>query len=95
MKFEVGKSYATPSICDHAMMVSIEVESRTKCFITSSEGKKFKVSICPTGSNEGAEMVWPWGKYSMCPIITANDVEEEVDGMFHVNASKRLCRSAE
>ena len=71
--FEVGKTYMTRSIGDHNCIVKITVASRTKCFITTTEGKRFRVS----GGyyNPNVEQCSPWGSYSMAPTITAEDTE--------------------
>ena len=66
--FQVGRTYSTPSVCDHECIFSITVESRTACFITTTEGKRLKVSEW-----KGAEQVSPLGSYSMAPIIGADD----------------------
>ena len=65
--FQVGRTYSTPSVCDHECIFSITVESRTACFITTTEGKRLKVNEW-----DGAETVAPMGSYSMCPIINAS-----------------------
>lgn len=69
--FQVGRTYSTPSVCDHECIFSITVESRTACFITTTEGKRLKVSEW-----KGAEQVSPLGSYSMAPIIGADDQTE-------------------
>jgi len=65
--FQVGRTYSTRSVCDHDCIFSITVESRTACFITTTCGKRLKVSEW-----DGAETVAPEGRYSMCPIINAS-----------------------
>ncbi len=67
MKFEIGKTYFTRSICDHDMIISITVASRTAKRIKTTEGKTLGVS-----EYEGIEQVRPWGRYSMCPTIGAD-----------------------
>lgn len=68
-KFEVGATYSTRSICDSDCIISITIASRTKCFVTTTDGKRLKVSTYHNGS----ESVMPWGSYSMSPTITADD----------------------
>ena len=65
--FQVGRTYSTRSICDNDCIFSITVESRTACFITTTCGKRLKVSEW-----DGAETVAPEGRYSMCPTINAS-----------------------
>ena len=65
-RFEAGKTYWTRSICDAEMIIRITVEKRTASFITTTEGKRLKVSEW-----DGTETVKPWGSYSMAPTITA------------------------
>jgi len=68
MNFEVGKTYSTRSICDHNCIISVTVAKRTAKTITTPEGKTFRIS-----TYEGNEQVKPWGSYSMCPIVGADD----------------------
>lgn len=66
--FEVGKSYSTCSPCDHNCIITIRIAARSAHFITTSAGKRLKVS-----QYDGAETAKPWGSYSMCPVVSAND----------------------
>ena len=70
--FEVGTTYSTRSICDYDCIISVTIASRTKCFVTTTDGKRFKVG---TTYSTGSESVMPWGSYSMAPMITADDAE--------------------
>lgn len=77
IKFEEGKTYATPSICDSAMMVTVTILKRTAKRVTFLKNGKPKT----VGINiyEGVEQISPWGKYSFSPTIGADDlVEQEV-----------------
>ena len=67
-KFEAGKTYATRSVCDHSCVVRVTIAKRTAKTVTTDEGKRFRVSVCPYG---GEETIKPWGSYSMCPVISA------------------------
>lgn len=70
-KFEAGKTYSTRSICDNDCVISVSIEKRTAKTITTTvhgQSKTFRIGEC-----DGAEMIRPWGTYSMCPMITAND----------------------
>lgn len=73
-QFEIGKTYATRSICDHESWFRIQVVGRT--------AKTLDVMLCD-GSHtrktcrvfvfDNVEHVRPWGTYSMCPVIGADD----------------------
>jgi len=70
-KFETGKTYSTRSICDNDCIISVNIEKRTAKTITTTvhgELRTFRIAEC-----DGAESIKPWGTYSMCPMITAND----------------------
>ncbi len=65
--FELGKTYETRSICDHECKIRVVVASRTAKFITDMDGKRYGVTVW-----DGIEQVRPWGRYSMAPIIGAD-----------------------
>lgn len=73
MKFVVGKTYSTRSICDHDCIISATVAKRTASTVTLTGGymgrdqKTFRVSI----NCDGAEQFAPLGRYSMAPMIRA------------------------
>jgi hypothetical protein len=64
--FIVGNTYTTRSICDHDCIISITVAKRTAKTITTTEGKMLR-----TSEYDNAEIVYPWGRYSMSPKIKA------------------------
>lgn len=68
MKFETGKTYSTRSICDHNCIFSITVISRTAKTIKTKCSKTLRVK-----EYDGNEQVKPFGSYSMCAIIGADD----------------------
>jgi hypothetical protein len=68
MNFEPGKTYSTRSIGDHNCIISVTIAKRTAKSVTTTEGKTFRVSVY-----EGNEQIRPWGRYSMAPIIGADD----------------------
>lgn len=74
-KFEVGKTYTTRSIGDHDCIISATVVSRTaktiKCLNKHRELATFRVSI----NYRGDEMFMPWGRGSMMPSLSADDVK--------------------
>lgn len=74
MKFETGKTYRMRSICDHECVWEFKVTARTAQMITLADekGKEFKCRICKQVSEwNKAETVYPLGRYSMAPSLTA------------------------
>ena len=70
-RFEVGKRYKHGWIGDSQLFTTYTVISRTKHFIQLAEsepGRTFKVK---TFNYEGSERCYPRGKYSLCPILSA------------------------
>lgn len=72
-KFEIGKTYSCRSICNHECIYSYTVIARTEKMITVQSGSEVKRLRIIKGLSEirNAESVYPEGKYSMCPIISA------------------------
>jgi len=73
-KFEINKTYECRSICDHNCVWRYTVTARTAATITvvddHNEVKKFRI-IKSISEYRNAESVYPLGKYSMCPILSA------------------------
>lgn len=67
-QFQVGKTYATRSICDSNCLIFQTIAKRTAKTITTADGKTFRVSVF-----QDVEQFWPWGRYSMAPIMGADD----------------------
>ena len=72
LAFQPNKTYATRSICDHEMWFRVTVLRRTAKTITTDRGVH-RISLY-----NGVEQVKPWGSYSMCPVIGADDLEAGV-----------------
>ena len=73
-EFEVGKTYSTRSICDHNCTISLTVTARTAATITTIDdrGEVQRLKIAKKVSTyRNAETVYPWGQYSMAPMIDA------------------------
>ena len=70
-KFEIGKTYFTRSICDHNCIFEETIVSRTAKTIKTSSGKTLRVN----DKFNGIEQIWPEGKYSMAPIISADRIK--------------------
>lgn len=62
--FEAGKTYNPRNLKDADAITVIE---RTAKFITTSEGQRFGMKIA-----NGVEFIYPCGRYSMCPVIRAD-----------------------
>jgi hypothetical protein len=70
MKFEVGKTYQTRSICDHDCIYSFKVLSRTAKFLMIEEhGETYRRGVY---LYDGVEHCKPHGTYSMCAVISAD-----------------------
>lgn len=72
-EFEVGKTYATHSVCDHDCIFSYTIVKRTEKTITI-RNKFGKVKRCKLHNNGQAEYIFPEGIYSMCPVLEADDL---------------------
>lgn len=71
-KFQVGKTYATRSICDHNCIFSYTIVSRTEKTVTIKSGDK--TTRRKVREYDGAEVIDPLGRYSMSPVLSANKV---------------------
>lgn len=72
-KFEIGKTYSMRSICNHECVWTYTVTARTAKTITVTDGKQtLKLRINQKISEySNAETVYPLGRYSMCPSLSA------------------------
>ncbi|MCM1578722.1 MAG: hypothetical protein NC078_08005 [Ruminococcus sp.] len=72
-KFEVGKEYSMRSICDHNCIWTYTVIARTAQTITITNGKEVQKCRINKKISEysNAETIYPLGRYSMCPSLTA------------------------
>ena len=76
--FEIGNVYATRSACDHDCIFSYRLIKRTAKRATlvrldnngDPYGKPFARGIS-AWYDDSKEAIYPEGKYSMCPILTA------------------------
>lgn len=77
-KFAVGKKYFCRSICDHDCVWSYTITSRTESTITFTDDKgkvkKCRINKYVTEVNK-CESVFPLGRYSMCPTLSADHEE--------------------
>jgi hypothetical protein len=72
-KFQPGKTYACRSACDYDCTWRFTIASRTAKTIKTTCGKTLRINAELTAAN-GAETVFPRGRYSMAPILTADKV---------------------
>lgn len=73
MKFEVGKTYATRSACDHECIFSFEVIGRTDKTVTIKSRHDRVVRRKVRIGSDGVERIDPHGRYSMSPVLSADD----------------------
>ena len=72
-KFEVNKEYTHGWIGNSDLFTTWKVIKRTAQTVTITDGKKTKTCRIIKELSEmiGAESVLPFGKYSMCPTLSA------------------------
>lgn len=74
LKFEVGKTYFTRSICDHNCIFKATIVKRTAKTVIIDEGDG-KLKRCKIHTDLGEdEAIFPHGVYSMCPIIHSKNI---------------------
>ena len=73
--FEVGKTYATTSICNSDCVFCYTIISRTASSVTLVDNhgnhKTCRISK-KLSAYRNAETVYPEGNYSMCPMLSAD-----------------------
>lgn len=72
-KFEIGKEYSMKSPCDHECVWSYIVTARTDSTVTITDGKTTKTCRINKeySAYRNAETIFPLGRYSMNPILSA------------------------
>lgn len=75
-KFEPGVTYYDHWVTDHTFRRPLTVVSRTAKFVTieDSDGARKR---CGVTVIDGEEIVYPHGRYSMCPILRAGNRVED------------------
>lgn len=71
-QFQVGKTYATRSICDHDCIFSFVILSRTAKTVTVNVHGKVVRRGLSTNWDGTAEAFSPFGRYSMSAVISAD-----------------------
>lgn len=76
-QFEIGKTYTMASPCDRNCVWTYTVTKRTAKTITISDGTETKTCRVNTqvSENRNAETIFPVGRYSMCPALSADKEE--------------------
>ena len=75
-QFKVGQTYSGRSICDHNCIFSITVLSRTpKTIKVRRHDYPSEVKTLRPYIYDDVEQVKPYGSYSMCTIISADDAD--------------------
>lgn len=78
--FIIGKTYGTPSICNSECIFSYTIIARTATTVTIKNkfGDVKKCRISKKFSEHcKAETILPEGNYSMCPMLSADELIEE------------------
>lgn len=73
-QFEIGKTYSTVSICNSDCVIAYTITARTASTVTATDksGNTSKFRISKKASEyRKAETFYPWGQYSMAPMISA------------------------
>ena len=71
-QFQVDRTYATRSICDYDCIYSFTILARTaKTVTTQIHGKTVRRGL---SFWNGVEQFKPFGSYSMCAIVGADDI---------------------
>lgn len=68
--FEVGKTYQTRSACDHNCIFEAKVIKKTAKTVTV-ETRMEGVKRCKVHSHDGEQFFYPFGQYSMAPMMRA------------------------
>lgn len=78
MKFETGKTYTTRLISNHDSIISFYVIKRTDKtvivmgdFMDTCAVKRKAPHVMRVAIFQDVENFKPWGRYSMCPIVSA------------------------
>jgi len=70
-KFEVGQSYFCRSVCDYDCIWSFKIVARTAKTIKTECGKTLRIVAA---SLNHTELVYPLGRYSMAPMLSADKI---------------------
>lgn len=82
-KFEVGRTYATRSACNHDCIYQFTVVRRTAKFILIKGHHGDQVERRGVCEYQGQEHCKPHGTHSMCPVISAMEDDIIEGGIRH------------
>lgn len=74
-QFQVGTAYFCRSVCNYDSVWTFKIASRTAKMIKTECGKSLRIHAPLTAMNN-AETVFPLGRYSMAPILSADKVSK-------------------
>lgn len=84
-EFKVGKFYEMRSACDHNCVWRFKVVGRSACTVTLQPvdaNKQNRGTVIRSRINKviserrGAESVMPLGRYSMAPVLSADNINQ-------------------
>ena len=78
IKFETGKTYRTHSLGDYECQLDYKIISRTAKTLKSFDQMDNRIKTYRISIWEGVEQFKPWGSFSMCPIMSADKLLEEI-----------------
>jgi hypothetical protein len=70
--FVPGRTYYTRSICDHDCIITLRVVERTAHTVKTIDKHGKAQTLRVRRDSSGVEMVKPWGRYSMAPMVGAD-----------------------
>lgn len=94
IKFETGTEYSTRSICDSECVFTVNIIRRTarSVWIKDMNGETVRRSIHVL---DGVEFFFPYGKYSMAPVIKATGKVFDRFAAFWRNAFENMAEREE
>lgn len=70
--FQAGRTYQVRSVCDADCIFQYEVLKRTAKTLTIKSRMRGERRVGIKADDQGVEIAWPEGLYSMAPIMQAN-----------------------
>ena len=77
IKFEIGKKYFHTFITDSSCVVTYQVIDRTAKMLTVQNTYTKELIKKKLGEYDNQEIIYPLGKYSMCPTLRASKEVKE------------------
>ena len=76
--FQIGGKYRARATCDHDCIFEFKILRRTKKMIWLYDYLGRREVRRKINLRQGVESVYPFGRYSMCPILRASNPIHEV-----------------